>query len=192
VKGASTRGPRPSAAEAGRADGPTPPATAGGGPFSEASREARKLAAAILEVLAGTTAPTEAARAVGVSLARYYQLELRAMAGLVAACEDRRRRGRTDAPGGELTALRREVVLLRRECARQQALARAARRAIGLTPAAAPPPPPDAAPKRRGRRPTARGLRMAALLQQGSEPTEDAPPSTGAEETPPEAASSEP
>jgi hypothetical protein len=123
------------------------------------------VAAAILEVLAGASAPTEAARAVGVSLARYYQLELRALAGLVAACEDRRRKGRRGGPGSELSSLRREVEQLRRECARQQALVRATRRAVGLT---SPPatPPPENTPKRRGRRPTARALRMAALLQE--------------------------
>jgi hypothetical protein len=159
---ASPRRGRPPGQEADEEAAPTP--TGGSPVFSEATREARKLAAAILEVLAGATTPTDAARAVGVSLARYYQLEVRAMAGLVAACEDRRRRGRRGGPGSELIALRREVVQLRRECARQQALVRAARRAIGLTP---PPsaPPENPPPRRRGRRPTARALKMAALLQ---------------------------
>jgi hypothetical protein len=156
----------------------------------QASREARQLAAAILEVLAGATTPGDAARAVGVSLARYYQLELRAITGLVAACEDRRRKGRPAGPGGELIALRREVVQLRRECARQQALVRAARRAVGLTPPA--PPPPDNPPRRRGRRPTARALKMAARLQEENEPGGDevppaqtAPPGQPTEAPPP-------
>ena len=98
------------------------------------------------------------------------------MAGLVAACEDRRRRGRGSAPGGELMALRREVVQLRRGWPRQQALVRAARRAVGLAPAPAAAPPPEPAPKRRGRKPTARALRMAALLQQGECGPTEAPP----------------
>src|SRR5262245_48265394 len=76
-------------------------------PFPDASPEARRLGAAILEVLAGTQLPSEAARGLGLSLARYYQLELRAVAGLVAACEGRRR-GRGLAPGHDLAALRRE------------------------------------------------------------------------------------
>jgi hypothetical protein len=188
VRGASTRGRPPAAAEAGPADAGAPPGATGGPPFADATREARQLAAAILEVLAGAAAPTEAARAVGVSLARYYQLEMRAMAGLVAACEDRRRRGRGRAPGSELIALRREVVQLRRECARQQALVRAARRAVGLAPAPPAAPPPAPAPKRRGRRPTARALRMAALLQPAAEPAEDASPAQPEDETPADAA----
>jgi hypothetical protein len=60
--------------------------------------------------LAGTLHPAEAARGLGLSLGRYYQLELRAVAGLVAACEVRRRGGRRP-PGGDLAALRREAVV---------------------------------------------------------------------------------
>src|SRR4051812_38020517 len=105
-------------------------AAANGAPFPEASRDAKQLAAAILEVLAGALAPGDAARALGMSLARYYQLELRPLGGLVAACESRRG-GRGQPPGGELAALRRECAQLRRECARQQALARATRRTVG-------------------------------------------------------------
>jgi hypothetical protein len=149
--------------------GATPPAAqpeAGAGPFPGASPQARRLAAAILEVLAGTQLPSDAARGLGLSLARYYQLELRAVAGLVAACEGRR--GRGAAPGHDLAGLRRECERLRRECARQQALVRAARRAVGLAPAAAAPAPAEG---RKRRRPTARALKMAALLQ----PPEGAP-----------------
>jgi hypothetical protein len=86
---------------------------AGAAPFSDASPEARKLAAAILEVLAGAQTPGEAAGSLGVSLARYYQLEMRALAGLVAACEDRRRKGRGRAGASELATLRRECEQLR-------------------------------------------------------------------------------
>lgn len=44
-----------------------------------ASPEARKLAAAILEVLGGTLTPADAAAAMGVSPPRYYLLESRAL-----------------------------------------------------------------------------------------------------------------
>jgi hypothetical protein len=57
----------------------------------DASREARRLAAAILEVLAGVRTPAQAATAVGLSLPRYYQVEGRALQGLLAACEARPR-----------------------------------------------------------------------------------------------------
>jgi hypothetical protein len=151
------------------------------GPFAEASPEARRLAATVLEVLAGTQLPSEAARALGVSLARYYQLELRAVSGLVSACEPRRR-GRGQPPGPDLAGLRRECERLQRECARQQALVRAARRAVGLACTAPAPPPPDGGRQRRRRRPTARALKMAALLQppepSPARPTEPAPGET--------------
>jgi hypothetical protein len=181
--------PRPGRRPAGGDTGPDPapaepraaePAAA---PFPDASPEARRLAAAILEVLAGTQLPSEAARGLGLSLARYYQLELRAVAGLVAACEGRRR-GRGGAPGHDLAALRRECERLRRECARQQALVRAARKAVGLTCSPAAPPPAEAGRKRR--RPTARALKMAALLQPPDGPPSPAGPGAPAEgATPP-------
>lgn len=136
-----------------------------------ASGEARRVAAAILEVLAGVRTPTAAAEALGVSLPRYYILELRALQGMLVACEPRSL-GRGPSPESALASLRRECDQLRRECARQQALVRTAQRAIGLAP---PPPAPRTPPghgkKRRPRRPTARALRVAARLQ----PKEAAP-----------------
>lgn len=151
--------------------------------FPAASPEARRLAAAILEVLAGVQAPTDAAKVLGISLARYYQLELRAVAGLVTACENRRR-GRGRASGSDLGSLRRECEQLRRECARQQALARATRRTVGLVPEPPPPVAPgEVKPKRRKRRPTARAMKMAALLQakDATERPQVAPVATDAE-----------
>src|SRR6516164_6368790 len=59
-------------------------------PFADSSLEAKRLAAAVLEVLAGTRGPSEAAAALSISLPRYYQLEGRALEGLLAACEPRR------------------------------------------------------------------------------------------------------
>jgi hypothetical protein len=53
------------------------------------SREANKLAVAILDVLAGARLPADAARAVGISLPRYYQLEQRVLDAIVTACEPR-------------------------------------------------------------------------------------------------------
>jgi hypothetical protein len=130
-----------------------------------ASAEAKRLAAAILEVLAGTRTPTAAAEALGMSLPRYYVLEVRALQGMLVACEPRHV-GRGPSPESALAALRRECDQLRRECTRQQALVRAAQRTIGLTPPAAPPRQPHSnGKKRRQRRPTARALRVAAQLQ---------------------------
>jgi hypothetical protein len=158
---------------------------------AEASQLARRLAAAILEVLAGLRGPAEAAQVLGISLARYYQVERRALDGLLAGCEPRRRGAGQRGPS-ELATLRQECSRLRRECARQQALVRAAQRTVGLAPPPAD-PPPSAPPtgtsrKRRPRRPQVRALRMAKLLREESaappiaaEPTSGA----GASETPP-------
>lgn len=154
-------------------------------PFSDSSQKAKQLAAAVLEVLAGTQAPSDAARTLGISLARYYQLELRALNGLVAACEVRRR-GRWSRTGNELTDLRKECEQLRRECARQHALVRATRR-TGLA-EMAPPPAPAVAEKpklRRRRRPIARAMKMAALLKEDKKTTPAAvatPATAGAEQ----------
>jgi hypothetical protein len=138
-------------------------AAAPGAGLPPVSTEAKRLAAAILEVLAGARTPTEAGQLLGISLCRYYQLRTRALNGLLAACESRRRGGR-HRPVNDLAALRQECERLRRESARQQALLRAAQRTVGL---AAPPPISTAASgkQRRKRRPVARALKMAALLQ---------------------------
>ncbi len=137
------------------------------GPFQNlgegASAQARKQAAAILEVLAGVRTPTQAAEALGMSLPRYYVLETRAVQGILLACEPRTI-GRQATAESTLATLRRECEQLRRECGRQQALARAAQRTIGLT--APPPPRPEKNGKRRRkRRPTARALRAVARLK---------------------------
>jgi hypothetical protein len=126
------------------------PAPAGG-------REAKRTAAVILEVLAGTRSPPQAAQAIAVSLPRYYQLETRAIAGLVTACEPRPR-GRRRGPLDEGTALKAENERLRQELTRQQTLVRLAQRNMGVS-------PPAANPKaKRKRKPTARALVIAERL----------------------------
>jgi hypothetical protein len=124
-------------------------------------KEARQLAAAVLEVLAGVRTPMAAAEALAISLPRYYTVELRALEGLVAACAPRPK-GRVRTQASELAAVQRECEQLRRDNARQQALVRAAQRTIGL---AAPPPPERAGKKRRSRKPTVRALKAAAVLR---------------------------
>jgi hypothetical protein len=136
-----------------------------------ASVEAKRLATVILEVLGGARGPSEAAQVLGISLCRYYQLENRAIAGLLGACEPRRRGRGSSGPVNELASLRQECQRLRRDCARQQALVRAAQRTVGLAPPAVEEPPAStgSSKKRRKRRPTARALKMAAMLK--DEPT---------------------
>ena len=127
-----------------------------------ASRDAKRWATAILEVLAGTRTPSDAALALAVSLPRYYQVESRALAGLLGACEPKPK-GRQPNPGHEIARLRREQQRLQKDLSRQQALVRAAQRTIGLTA-----PTPSAGKekgKKRRRRPVARALSVAKRLQ---------------------------
>jgi hypothetical protein len=141
--------------------------TPGGGTLGKLnSREAQRLAAAILEVLAGGRTPGQAAEALGVSVPRYYHLEGRALRALLEGCEPRLR-GRLRNPERELTALRRQQERLQRELTRQQSLVRMAQRTIGLTP---PAPLAKASPsKKRRRRPVVRALQAATHLQQQSQ-----------------------
>ena len=154
---------------------------AGAGLGKGASREAQRLAAAVLEVLAGARTPSQAAQALGVSLQRYFQLETRAMHALVAGCEARPR-GRTRSVEKELSVLQRQRERLERELSRQQALVRLAQRTIGLVP---PQVATDRAGgpgqgKKRRRRPVVRALRAARHLQEQEEtvPAPAAPANT--------------
>jgi hypothetical protein len=130
------------------------------GPRMEAGSDgARKWAATILQVLAGEWTPGEGAMALGVSMARCYAVELRAIRGLVRGCEPRtgKRRRR---PEHELMEMKRHIVRLERDCARKQALLRAAQRTVGIQPPAA------KAKDKRHRRPMVRALKMAAVLRE--------------------------
>ena len=71
------------------------------------SQQAKRQAAAILEVLAGARTPTQAAQVLSVSLPRYYQLEERALRGLLQACEPKPK-GRVRSAASELASLRQE------------------------------------------------------------------------------------
>ena len=102
-----------------------------GMPVPRGGRVASQVAACVLEVLAGVRTPAEAAGELGVSLPRYYQLEQRALQGLVHGCEPPPR-GRMASPAGELARLRRDNERLTRACQRQQALVRLAQQAAGL------------------------------------------------------------
>ena len=123
------------------------------------SPEAKRMAAAILEGLAGLRGPQEASEALGISMTRYYHLEARALQGLVGACEPRPR-GRQQSPKAAITQL---------ELKRAQALVRSAQRTIGL--------PPvrqrgklgaDGKKARRTRRAMVRAERAAAALREVS------------------------
>jgi len=135
----------------------------------EGGREASRLAACVLEVLAGLRTPAEAAQELGVSLPRYYQLEQRALQGLVAACAPARR-GRVVSAESENARLRRDNERLTRECQRQQALVRLARQAAGLAnPVAKPGKGSEPSGRKRRVRRMVRGQEAARRLRQQAE-----------------------
>jgi hypothetical protein len=135
------------------------------GPPEPGTPAGRKTATAILEVLGGERSPTEAAEALGVSLPRYYAIEARALAGFLVGCEPPPV-GRRVSPEREVERLRRENERLLRDLARQQALARTAARAAGLSSQPAAPKAGKDGKRRKRRRPMARALRVAATLVQ--------------------------
>ena len=129
------------------------------------TREANRLAVVILEVLAGVRSPSEAAKILEITAPRYYQLETRALVGLVEALEPRPK-GKQPTPETRIAKLERALAESHRECGRQQALVRAAQRTLGIRTA------PQSQAKqttkdragRKKRRPTVRALKAAKVL----------------------------
>jgi hypothetical protein len=131
------------------------------------SNEANRIVVAILEVLAGMRSPAEAASALKISLPRYDLLEARALEGMVTACEAKPL-GKQPSPQTRIASLEKELQQARRECARQQALVRAAQRSVGLSAAEAKKGKAPSQRDRRGRkkrRPTVRALKAANTLR---------------------------
>jgi hypothetical protein len=128
--------------------------------------EANRRAVAVLEVLGGLQTPANAAAALGIALPRYYQLETRALEGMVKALEPQRL-GKQPSVEGRLNRLQKQLEQARRESARQQALVRATQRSLGLKLASVPnaeAPTKDRAGRRK-RKPTVRALKAAAVLR---------------------------
>ena len=131
----------------------------------ETSKDATRLAAVVLEVLAGVRTPPQAATAIGLSQAGYYQLEARALRGLLEACVPKPK-GRQPNPAGDLAQLQRQNERLQRDLVRQQSLVRVTQRSIGLSPPPAAPPKTAAGKKTRKRKPVVRALSLAKRLKQ--------------------------
>ena len=131
--------------------------------LAQTDREARRKAAAILEVLAGARKPSDAAQALGITPMRYYLLEMRAIQGLVKACEPLKL-GPKVSPERATEHLQKQVVTLERECARYAALARVAQRAVNLSPPLAS-HKPAAGKKVRRHKPPVRAVKLLARLK---------------------------
>ncbi len=129
------------------------------------SGEANRFAVVILEVLAGGRSPGDAAKALGVTPPRYYQLETRALQGLIAALEPRPK-GKQPSLEGRIARLDKALSEARREALRQQALVRAAQRSLGIKapPAMDAKQPGKGAAGRKKRRPAVRALKAARAL----------------------------
>ena len=132
--------------------------------------QANRQAIVILEVLAGGCTPAEGAARMGLSLPGYYQLETRALEGMVRACEPKPL-GKQPSAETRIAALQKQLQQAQRQCARQQALVRATQRTAGLLPPGPPAKPdrPCGSKDRQGRkrrRPTVRALKAAAALQE--------------------------
>jgi hypothetical protein len=137
------------------------------------TNEANRLAVVILEVLAGGRTPAEAAQVLSVATPRYYQLESRALQGLVAALEPRPQ-GKQPSPERRIAKLEKALDEARREVIRLQALVRAAQRSLGIkTPAAINGKTSDKdGSGRKKRRPAVRALKAARALAKLSRPPE--------------------
>lgn len=152
---------------------PSPP-----GAGASASAEARRVAIVVLEVLAGSVGPTEAAELIGITPNSYYKLEARALDGLIEGCEPRPR-GRIKSPESELSDARQATARLERECASLKALVRALGRTAGVkSPRKKSAKAIEAEGKQRGkpsrkrqrkRKPVIRALRHATELKQNLE-----------------------
>jgi hypothetical protein len=135
--------------------------------------EARKLAACVLEVLAGLRSPEQAAQALSMSLPTYYNLETRALRGLIHGC--------TPTPPGRTLMLLKQVRGLELQCGtlqkqvgRYQALLRNAQRSAGLLP-----PPVEVKAKtgarRKPKRPAIRALRAIEAIARVESPPAEQP-----------------
>lgn len=131
----------------------------------------RKQAAAVLEVLAGLRTPQQASQALGISLPTYFNLETRALGGLIQACAPYPR-GRQPSLAPQLHQANTKLAQLEKELGRYRALLRTAQRSVGL----AAPPLVEPKPRGKGKRkkPAVRALRAIQLLQQPGQ----TPPST--------------
>ncbi len=125
----------------------------------------RRRAIVILEVLAGVRGASEAAQELGVALQAYYQLEERAVKGLVSACVPRPPGPKRDYQR-EAEELRKERDRLVAENARYQALVRTSQLSVGLDPDK----PRKSGGKKRHRRPTVRALRAIDQIESKPKP----------------------
>lgn len=129
----------------------------------------RITAAVILEVLAGERTTVSAAKQIGVSAVRYYAIESRAVAGLIAACAPRAA-GPVPGSGEAERAMRRALAekdSLAAQVRRLHSLLRSAQRSLGVAPVEAKSEPvkgADGKKPKSHRRPRVRALTLVRRL----------------------------
>lgn len=139
----------------------------------EGSEQARKLTACLLQSLSGACGPQEAARTMGVALARYYQLEARALQAVLSAMEPRAR-GRKESEESRAHKVRAERQRLERELHRYQALYRTLQKSLGVATTPAKAAEEKGGKRRRRQRKVTRGERVARVLGASASPVETA------------------
>ena len=122
------------------------------------SKGAKASLVVILETLSGTCTTGEAAERMQISLSRYYQLETRALQGMLSALEPRPR-GPRRTKDAEIKALKAEKREVERELRRAMSLLRAASRSVGVK------AKKKGAKKKRARR-RARGATVLATIRE--------------------------
>lgn len=123
----------------------------------------RRRGVVILEVLAGLRNASDAAQELDLVVQTYYQLEERAVRGLVEACAPLPPGPKRDYVR-EVEELEKERDRLQAENARFQALVRTSQLSVGID------PDRRKAPKKRNRRPTVRALRAIGQLESKPKP----------------------
>jgi hypothetical protein len=137
--------------------------------LNQITPDSRRQAACVLEVLAGVRTPDQAAEALSISLPTYYNLEIRALRGLIFSCTPEPP-GRTLSLARKLRTAELKAAAMEKQVQRYQALLRNSQRNIGLLP----PPTPSkqlGKGKRKPRKPVVRAFRAIEALQQADGPS---------------------
>lgn len=129
----------------------------------EGSKAAKQAMVVILETLSGVSTTSEAAERLSISLSRYYQLETRALQGMLSGLEPRAR-GPKKTKDSEIRALKAEANALKRDLRRATSLLRAASRSVGVKAAKK----RVASKKKARRRGKARGATVLETIRQGA------------------------
>ena len=170
---------------------PRPPETASV-LAGRASIEARRRGVAVLSVLSGELTPKQAGETLGITLSRYYALEVDAFGGFLRALEPKPQ-GYQRSPEREVERLEKENARLARDAERLKTLLRTSQRMVGMlsaVPKAKEGGKEDGKESKKGRKPKKafqRAMRLKEHLQSppaALAPSAQAPPAPASPPTP--------